>query len=175
MSYIKVEEPLNRIEIEDILIDFVQGITNLPENAVRPAHQLIHPTFNQGDNICVFNITDERHKGMWRPVKETISQRTELYVRFHFYGNESYRFAKEFLYGILIEQNARELWLKGIAYMSHENVIEIPENINEIEVMRHDVLVRFSVARNFKIEGTNYFSDIPNVKIYGGRNNGIRY
>ena len=167
MSYIKVNEPLNRIKLEDILVEFVHGITNYKENCVRPAYQPISPSLKQGDDICVFHIAYEKEEGIWLPSEKIRSSRSVLSVNFYFYGEDSYTHAREFLNGIWLEHNRYELIKNGLNVMSVGTLYEIPENINEIDFMRHDLKVKFSLVRNIDID-TPTFKEFQDISINNG-------
>ena len=169
MSYIQInDDSLNQQYIEDIIGDYISGLTGLDRNSIRPAHQPIHPILKQNETICVFNIHRSETKGFWAGVNNNLySERTELYIHIFFYGLNGFECVNKLIKGSFIQQNSYELANKNMSVMKFTDIYEMPVNINGIEILRHDVTMKVSLARNISYNGT-YFNNNPQINVNGG-------
>lgn len=169
MSYISLDsEDFNQAYIEDILGDYISGVAGIDRNNVRPAHQALHPTFKQNSTICLFNIHRVVKNGMWFGSIDNYADRQELHIHIFFYGVDGFNYLNKLMKNSYIRQNTFELAQHNMAVMDFSDVYEIPVNINGIEVVRHDVTMRVSIAREIKYKGT-YIEKIDDVRICGGQ------
>ena len=169
MNFVKVQDvTFNQTHIEDIIGNLISGITDIERNDVRPAHQPKHPSYTQNKDVCVFNIHREVTKGYWGQSGDKYYDRSEATVNLYFYGLNSYKNINMFKRGIFIEQNRYELMQNGMNIIKVSDIYEVPIPMNGIELLRHDINVFLSIARNMEINGS-YFSGIPEINFNGGK------
>lgn len=168
MPYILVNESLTREIFENLIGDYVSGVTGMERNSCRPAHQTIHPAVKQGSEVCLYNIVEEETPGYWGIATDKYIERSEIKVRFYFYGKKSYTYARKLRMSFRIQQNMWDFTNMGIAVMRYFDIIETPYMINDIEIVRHDIDVLFSVAREETFDQT-YFNSIPAPEINARR------
>ena len=56
----------------------------------------------------------------------------------------------------------------GMNIIKVSDIYEVPIPMNGIELLRHDINVFLSIARNMEINGS-YFSGIPEINFNGGK------
>lgn len=159
--------------LQDFLHGAIAGITGLGNTFVRPTFQPNPPTRLGIDvNWCGFAILNRRTEALpWYVQNDendgTLS-RTELFdLQVSFYGPNCTAYAGILRDGLQITQNLEQLFAAGMAPNGCQDIIYMPELVNDRYYQRADITVNMNrdVSRNYDIlsllsaEGTLQFEN----------------
>lgn len=145
--------------LEALLGNWLQNVAGYAPGSVWPRWQQPQPTLTAETEGCAFNLviapaddspafaeqTDDGAQ-LWRhEIIECLAS---------FYGPSGMRYAARFRDGICIEQNNVALNADGLTLMNYSSINPFPEFINELQVRRHDMMVRLrrKVVREYGIK-----------------------
>jgi len=158
----------NDQELEDIFQDFIQGVTGLSGQMVRPRFQEKPPPFPAvGVDWVAFGIRTQRQDdGPYfdqRDDDASSIRHETLELALSFYGNHGQRFAKLFIDGTAIPQNIDQLKPHKIKLIGVGDVLTAPDLLNEQYVHRFDVTATFrrKTERTYAIQS---FLGLPEIK-----------
>lgn len=134
-GFLQVSGGQDRVTLEDVLHDFIAGVTGLGGNLVRPRWQASAPRVPGPDAAwCAFGIVGRRQLNF--PVvahvgdgdgHDEITVQEELTVLASFYGPSSTDLAVAMRDGAHLEQNRAGLRPFGIALTRADSITEVPE------------------------------------------------
>lgn len=155
--------PTNTVLDGNLLQDFfhgvIAGITGLVNTLVRPAFQPNPPT-RPGIDVdwCGFAILNRRTEALpWYVQNDendgTLS-RTELFdLQVSFYGPNCTAYAGMLRDGLQITQNLEQLFAAGMAPNGTQDIVYLPELVNDRYYQRADITVNMNrdVSRTYAI------------------------
>lgn len=139
--------------IDDIIHDFLVGITGLANTLVRPMWQPEPPPTPDIDiDWLAFGISAQRHDYN-AYIKNNLQRHEELEILCVCYGPDCRRYAGLIRDGIEVSQNRESLYQYGFGVVGCSDILRLAELINERYVDRCDTILtlRNEVNRTFDI------------------------
>jgi hypothetical protein len=157
------------------------GVTGLDNTLVRPAYQPNQPVIpDLTVDWCAFAIVNRRPAAMpWTAQGNSNAELStnELFDVFvNFYGPNCMGYAAILRDGLQIPQNSDQLNAAGIAVIGVQDVLYVPELINDRWFERADITINLNrnLSRTYDIltllgiEGTLYFDDVATAEFNAG-------
>lgn len=164
---------LDNSALVDYLHDVLVGVTGIGNTLVRPSYQVNPPPIpDYSVDWCAFAIRNRRPAAQpWTTQGDDDADLStnELFdVVVTFYGPNCMGFAAILRDGLQIPQNSDQLTLVGLAVIGAEDIIYVPELINDRWFERADITINMNrnLSRTYDIlsllgaTGTMYFDDI---------------
>jgi len=172
---------LDNHALQDYIHDVLVGVTGINNAFVRPAYQPNPPPIPDLDiDWCAFAIRNRRPAAMpWTTQEDDDADLStnELFDVFAtFYGPNCMGYAAILRDGLQVPQNSDQLTLVGIAVIGAEDIIYVPELINDRWFERADITINMNrnLTRTYDIlsllgaTGTMYFDDIATEDFNAG-------
>lgn len=157
------------------------GVTGIDNTLVRPAYQPNQPVIPDiGVDWCAFSIVNRRPAAMpWTKQGEADAQLStnELFDVFvNFYGPNCMGYAAILRDGLQVPQNSSALNDAGMAVIGAQDVIYLPELINDRWFERADITINlnrnlsrtYAILTLLGIEGTLYFDGVATEEFNAG-------
>lgn len=143
----------------DFLHDVIAGVTGIGSELVRPSFQANPPTRPSIDvNWCGFAILNRRTEALpWSKQQDSTTElqtRNELFdLMVSFYGPNCTAYAGILRDGLQVPQNLEQLFAAGIAPNGTQDIVYLPELINDRYYERADITVNMNrdVSRTYDI------------------------
>jgi hypothetical protein len=140
---------------DNIMQEFVVGVTALPTNLVRPRWQPVPPDQPEANvNWCAIGLIEEDPQSGRSMIThdgaasgglgaDTLQVNDEAEIMASFYGPNAGQFAKLFRDGIMLPQNREALTLQGYRLCHMPSAARLAaELVNQVTIRRFDVTFR---------------------------------
>ena len=172
---------LDNHALQDYIHDVLVGVTAISNSLVRPAYQANPPPIPDLDvNWCAFSIRNRRPAAQpWTTQGDDDADLStnELFdVVVTFYGPDCMGYAATLRDGLQIPQNSDQLTAVDMAVLGSEDIVYIPELINDRWFERADITINMNrnLSRTYDIlpllgaTGTMYFNDVATEDFNAG-------